>query len=227
MRASRTTVLCSLTIVVLQGCLVAGPAGPEGPQGPTGPTGSPGSPGQEGLAGPRGPAGPEGSLGPMGEHGPVGAEGLPGPDGAAGAGLPRGAIVLWAGSRDEVPTGWRLCDGTSGAPDLRDRFVAASAEGEEPGRTGGSHRVRLSLENLTPHRHAGETHENGHHDHALSFSWLGGVEVTAVGHTPSTPANGIPPAGEHAHGFETHSTGGGGELDNRPPYYRVAYIMKD
>lgn len=37
--------------------------------------------------------------------------------------IPIGCIVLWSGSVNSVPSGWRLCDGTNGTPDLRDRFV--------------------------------------------------------------------------------------------------------
>lgn len=32
-------------------------------------------------------------------------------------------IVFWAGSSLSIPSGWHLCDGTSGTPDLRDLFI--------------------------------------------------------------------------------------------------------
>jgi len=37
--------------------------------------------------------------------------------------IPPGGIIMWSGSADVVPSGWVLCDGTNGTPDLRDRFV--------------------------------------------------------------------------------------------------------
>ena len=37
--------------------------------------------------------------------------------------LPKGVIVMWSGSMEEIPKGWSLCDGSKGTPDLRDRFV--------------------------------------------------------------------------------------------------------
>ena len=40
-----------------------------------------------------------------------------------GANLPAGTIVMWSGLVGSIPTGWTLCDGTLGTPDLRDRFV--------------------------------------------------------------------------------------------------------
>ena len=32
-------------------------------------------------------------------------------------------IVAWSGSITTIPSGWGLCDGTRGTPDLRGRFV--------------------------------------------------------------------------------------------------------
>lgn len=32
-------------------------------------------------------------------------------------------IVMWAGLVGAIPSGWALCDGTNGTPDLRDRFI--------------------------------------------------------------------------------------------------------
>lgn len=39
-------------------------------------------------------------------------------------GFPRGMIVIWSGTRENVPLGWALCDGKDGiTPDLRGQFV--------------------------------------------------------------------------------------------------------
>jgi hypothetical protein len=40
--------------------------------------------------------------------------------------FPVGGIIMWAGLESEIPTGWSLCDGLNGTPDLRSRFVLAS-----------------------------------------------------------------------------------------------------
>jgi hypothetical protein len=42
------------------------------------------------------------------------------------AAVPSGVIWLWSGSYATIPNGWTLCDGTSGTPDLRGRFVIAA-----------------------------------------------------------------------------------------------------
>lgn len=49
---------------------------------------------------------------------------------AGGQGIPVGGIIMWSGNADEIPGGWKLCDGTEDAPDLRDRFIT-----EKSGRT--------------------------------------------------------------------------------------------
>lgn len=38
----------------------------------------------------------------------------------------KGMIMIWSGPADKIPTGWVLCDGTNGTPDLRDKFVLGS-----------------------------------------------------------------------------------------------------
>ena len=37
--------------------------------------------------------------------------------------VPRGLIASWYGSVASIPSGWQLCDGTNGTPDLRSRFI--------------------------------------------------------------------------------------------------------
>ena len=37
-----------------------------------------------------------------------------------------GMIMLWSGSTGTVPSGWRLCDGGGGTPNLMDRFVVGA-----------------------------------------------------------------------------------------------------
>ena len=54
--------------------------------------------------------------------------------------VPTGGIIMWSGSIISIPSGWLLCDGTLGTPNLVDKFIrgASDAEGKEPGFLGGS-----------------------------------------------------------------------------------------
>ena len=38
-------------------------------------------------------------------------------------GIPAGGIIMWSGAIADIPTGWALCDGTNGTPDLMDKFI--------------------------------------------------------------------------------------------------------
>lgn len=52
--------------------------------------------------------------------------------------LPKKSVIMWSGSADAIPTGWTLCDGTNGTPNLQGRFVVgAGPEAYTPGATGG------------------------------------------------------------------------------------------
>ena len=52
--------------------------------------------------------------------------------------VPSGFIGMWSGSASTIPTGWALCDGTNGTPNLTDRFVLGAGKASQPGATGGT-----------------------------------------------------------------------------------------
>lgn len=72
--------------------------------------------------------------------------------------IPAGLISLWSGS--VAPSGWALCDGTNGTPDLRNRFIVGAGTSYPLGTTGGS---------TTSTAAGGHTHTEsaaGGHNHA-------------------------------------------------------------
>lgn len=40
--------------------------------------------------------------------------------------VPVGTIVMWKGTVATIPTGWTLCNGSNGTPDLRNRFIVGA-----------------------------------------------------------------------------------------------------
>ncbi len=48
-----------------------------------------------------------------------------------------GVITAWAGAIGSVPSGWFLCDGTNGTPDLRDKFLISDGPNFSVGDEGG------------------------------------------------------------------------------------------
>jgi len=39
-----------------------------------------------------------------------------------------GTIILWSGSISAIPSGWHLCNGDMGTPDLVDRFAVGAGD---------------------------------------------------------------------------------------------------
>lgn len=52
--------------------------------------------------------------------------------------LPRGIITMWSGATNAVPSGWALCDGNNGTPNLKDRFIVGAGQSYGVGNTGGN-----------------------------------------------------------------------------------------
>lgn len=52
--------------------------------------------------------------------------------------LPRGIITMWSGATNAVPSGWALCDGNNGTPNLKDRFIVGAGQNYAVGNVGGS-----------------------------------------------------------------------------------------
>jgi hypothetical protein len=102
--------------------------------------------------------------------------------------VPVGGIVMYYGNATQaaaLPTNWKICDGTGGTPDLRDRFIVGAGLSWAAGSTGGSasfqpgihvaaHQISIAEMpghdhgySQTPHAHGGVT---DYHDHGFSQS---------------------------------------------------------
>ena len=90
--------------------------------------------------------------------------------------LPTGIIVMWNSTAASIPTGWQLCDGSNGTPDLRGQFIVGAGGSYTPGDTGGAASVTLGA-NAMPI-----------HTHALSGSLTTG-SAGAHGHTVTDPGH--------------------------------------
>lgn len=146
--------------------------------------------------------------------------------------VPAGVILLWSGSIASIPSGWNLCDGTNGTPDLRNRFVVAAGDTYAVGATGGADSVTLDASQMPAHTHtfSGSTNTTGAHTHTVAAGNSGGADnIITTGNARSNDTSyTTSSAGDHSHTFSgtTSSTGGGGSHENRPPYYALAYIQK-
>lgn len=80
--------------------------------------------------------------------------------------FPSGGILMWYGNIAAIPSGWTLCNGTSGTPDLRDRFVVGAGSSYTVSATGGANEVTLSVDELATHTHPVSATIGSSGDHA-------------------------------------------------------------
>lgn len=145
--------------------------------------------------------------------------------------VPYGMIMLWYGAILNIPSGWQLCDGSNGTPDLTNVFViganadyngvATSSITNTPLSTGGS--AASSLPN-----HSHDIYDPGH-THALNPA--GNANITATPGTGGSTQYMATGAGGFATGIgdaniSIISTGTAATYGNVPPFRALAYIMK-
>jgi len=116
-----------------------------------------------------------------------------------------GMILAWSGSLGDIPAGWLLCDGSSGTPDLRDRFVVGAGSSYNLGDTGGEATHTLTVDEIPSHTH--------NYEKITSYGGSGFYETTGN-------------IGAIWGSVSTTATGGGQAHENRPPYYALYFIMK-
>ena len=140
-------------------------------------------------------------------------------------GVPTGAIMMWSGSIATIPSGWLLCNGSSGTPDLRDRFIVGAGSTYAVAATGGSANAVVVSHNHTAtstdsgHTHNAITQTSGGSSSGAQYanSFSGSVDTTSTQMIQTGTANIT----------TTVATAGvSGTNANLPPYYALAYIMK-
>lgn len=131
--------------------------------------------------------------------------------------IPSGGIIMWNSTIATIPSGWFLCDGTNGTPDLRDKFIPGAKQDSSG----------VAKTNITG-----------------SLTQSGGSTTIAQGNLPninlniavdgttaiaeSAGGNG-PSLATSAHGGTSHTLNvplGGSATAYTQPYFALAYIMK-
>jgi len=122
--------------------------------------------------------------------------------------IPTGVIMMWSGSIASVPSGWALCNGLNGTPNLQDRFIVGAGSSYNPNDTGGVASVTLTTAQMPAHSHnvSSRTYSSGGGGQG-PWPFVGGPATTGGSISMNT-------AGED----QPH--------ENRPPYYALAYIIK-
>ena len=128
-----------------------------------------------------------------------------------------GMIIMYNSAT--APSGWYLCDGNNGTPDLRDRFIVGAGNSYSQGATGGSNTATDTV----------------------SISGSDTVNISISGTTSTQDANrtfGFPQSGSNTTPSHSHTFSGSGSdtvsisgsdtvsIDTRSPYYALTFIMK-
>ena len=169
--------------------------------------------------------------------------------------VPYGLILIWSGPISGVggiPSGWALCDGTNGTPDMRDRFVVGGGSTyTAPNATGGTNSYTLTEANLPAHTHTYNSgNQSANHSHAVTdpghahgtaatdyggrndgYTCQAGVYYTQIGfNTQNAVAHkGISnQTANHTHDFTTDDAFSAtpNPVELRPNYIALCYIMK-
>ena len=117
---------------------------------------------------------------------------------------------MWSGIT--IPTGYVLCNGKNGTPNLLDKFVIGSGGKYKIGDSGGNEKIKLNINQLPPHNH--------------NFS---AKRICKSGDDDSVyviPGGSDDKYYSGAKMYSTNVVGNGNDIDIRPPFYAIAYIMK-
>ena len=141
-----------------------------------------------------------------------------------------GMIFPYVGDVGTVPTGYALCDGTSGTPDLREQFILSTCTEGQVGMSGGSATHVHSLATGGTHTHDGNTNSVDHTHYPAAGTTVkqaavseGYVLDNGDAHVHALSATS---AGVHGHGTSGTGTAGLAAGAQMPPYYVAAFIMK-
>ena len=143
--------------------------------------------------------------------------------------VPTGCILMWSGSVASIPSGWVICDGTNGTPDLRNRFIVGAGSTYAVAATGGSaDAVNVSHTHTATVTDAGHTHTT---DIDYTTTGGGGSSRQFYGRTGTLDigsSGDLKPSSSATTGVTVANSteGSSGTNANLPPYYALAFIMK-
>ena len=135
--------------------------------------------------------------------------------------LPTGCIILWSGAIGSIPSGFYLCNGANGTPDLRDRFIVGAGSSYSVAQTGGS-----ADSIVVSHNHTATsvvTDPSHSHTYGSLQTITGGtsnsIQNGGSSFTTNAAVTGITVATTNV------AAGVSGTGANNPLYYALAYIM--
>lgn len=133
--------------------------------------------------------------------------------------VPVRSIIMWSGTEADallIPSNWKLCDGTNGTPDLRNRFIVGAGDDYDIGETGGSKSVTLTANNIPEH------------NHEFRVEYKDRIEVFGSSETSfwATSYNWSDTSVTNKRQTSPYGKATPDAISTTPLYYAVAYIMR-
>ena len=163
--------------------------------------------------------------------------------------VPVGGIIMWSGSVADIGnlTAWELCDGQSGRPDLRDKFIIGAGTSYNPDAEGGEATKTLGTANIPSHTHTKGTlsvdnrsitgdvrrigegfRSQGTCSGVFTKELDGNNNITES--SSNSPVAGFSMDASHDHGLSGVTGDQGGAMGQSfsilPPYYALAFIIR-
>ena len=125
---------------------------------------------------------------------------------------------MWSGAANAIPSGYVLCNGSNGTPDLRGRFVVgySNTDGDyDVGDTGGAKTDTVTISGSD----------------TVNISISGTTSNVNLNYNSPNPLTSMYSQSNHSHSFsgsgsDTVTISGSDTVNTRPPYYALCYIMK-
>ena len=141
--------------------------------------------------------------------------------------VPIGGIILWSGTIATIPTGYKLCNGDNGTPNLRNQFILGAY----------SDSANVEYPNVPPNNTGGSANATLV-SHSHNFNVGGTVKTTASVTTSVTeseetvderggePVQVLEEVAANNSSISIVANGSSATNANIPPYYSLAYIMR-
>lgn len=151
--------------------------------------------------------------------------------------VPQGTILSWFGQLANIPSGFAVCDGKNGTPDLRNRFIVGAGDTYKLSDIGGEDAVKLEPSQTSSHYHTFGYHKGNNNGYFITTA---SKKINASLPSGTYPAKWNGSGGGGWYGWDGSGWAGGQNLvtsltvateaqkphENRPPYYALHYIMK-
>ena len=151
--------------------------------------------------------------------------------------IPQGTILSWFGQLANIPSGFAVCDGKNGTPDLRNRFIVGAGDAYKLSDIGGEDAVKLEPSQTSSHYHTFGYHNANNNGYFITTA---SKKINADRPAGTYPAKWNGSGGGGWYGWDGSGWAGGQNLvtsltvateaqkphENRPPFYALHYIMK-